>query len=132
MLKTVETKTAAQPVGHYHQAIVHDGVVYTAGQIALCPTSHTFLDGGGDVVKQAEVAYGNLAAVLEAAGAALHTVMKLCVYLVDVEHAASVNDVARRYFGEFKPARSTMVVQALPMGALIEVDAIAALASDRT
>ncbi|HWV56248.1 MAG TPA: RidA family protein [Longimicrobiales bacterium] len=122
-LKRVHTAAAPQAIGPYSQAIVAGSLVFTAGQIPLDPETGTIT--GEDAAAQADRVLRNLAAVLEAAGASLSTVVKTTVYLTDLNDFAAVNAVYASHFGEHAPARSTVQVSRLPAGALVEMDAIA-------
>ena len=124
-LRTVHTPAAPAAIGPYSQAIVADGVVYTAGQIALDP--HTGELSTGDIAAQTARVLANLAAVLEAAGASLASVVKTTVYLADLADFGAMNEEYARHFGDHKPARSTVQAAALPRGARVEIDCIAVL-----
>lgn len=107
------------PVGPYSPWVRRGGWVVTSGQIGL--EGGAVVDGG--VAVQAEQALANLCAVLEAGGATLADVVKTTVFLVDMADFAAMNEVYARVFGEHRPARSTVAVAALPLGALVEVEA---------
>lgn len=121
--KIVHTDHAPAAVGPYSQANVVGNLVYTAGQIALVPETGRMLDG--DVAAQAELVLKNLTAVLEAAGSSLENVVKTTVFLNDINDFATVNGVYAQYFKENPPARSAVQVAALPLGALVEIEAVA-------
>jgi 2-iminobutanoate/2-iminopropanoate deaminase len=122
-IKTVATDHAPKAIGPYSQAIVADGVVYTAGQVALDPQSGALV--GATVTEQTEQVMKNLAAVLAAAGSSLGQVVKTTVYLADMADFAAMNEVYARHFGGHRPARSTVQAAGLPKGARLEIDAIA-------
>ncbi len=122
-VRTVHSADAPAAIGPYSQAIVADGVVYTAGQIALDPRTGEL--SGGDIATQTARVFDNLQAVLTAAGASLGSVVKTTVYLADMAEFAAMNEVYARYFGDHKPARSTVQAAALPRGARVEIDCIA-------
>ena len=124
-LTSVQTNTAPAAIGPYSQAIIANGFLFTAGQIALDPASGQIV--AGDVVAQAERVLTNLKAILDAAGAAWSDVVKTTVYLQDMNDFPRVNEVYARALGTARPARSTVQVSALPRGVLVEIDAIAAL-----
>lgn len=124
MRRAVETARAPRPVGAYSQAVAAGGFVFCAGQIGIDPATGSVVPGG--VAAEAGRALENLAAVLEVAGLTLDDVVKTTVFLVDIADAAVVNDVYRRYFADPAPARSTVAVAALPLGARIEIEAVAA------
>jgi len=116
-------------VGPYAQALVAGGFVFASGQIPLDPGTGKLIEG--EIEAQAERVLDNLRAVLEAAGSSLAHVVRASVYLTDLSLFPRVNAVYGRYFaGDPPPARTTIGVAALPLGAQIEIDAIAALAGD--
>ena len=123
MKTVVDTSDAPAPVGPYSQAILAGEVVYTAGQIGIDPTTGRLVSG--DVVAQARQVFANLTAVLAAAGLGLDDVVKTTVFLADLADGPVVNTCYADTFGKPYPARSTVQVAGLPMGARIEVDAIA-------
>ncbi len=123
-MERVETSGAPAPVGPYSQAVAHGEFVFASGQIPLDPASGRLVDG--EIEAQVERAIANLAAVLEAAGARLADVVKTTLYVTDLSLFARVNAVYARHFGgTVAPARATVQVAALPLGALFEIDAIA-------
>ena len=122
-LKRVQTDAAPKAIGPYSQAIVAGSFVFTAGQIPLDPETGTI--SGEDAAAQADRVLRNLAAVLEAAGASLATVVRTTVYLTDMNDFSAVNEVYASHFGAHAPARCTVQVSRLPAGALVEIDAIA-------
>ena len=124
-LTPVQTNNAPAAIGPYSQAIIANGFLFTAGQIALDPSSGQIV--AGDVVAQAERVLTNLKAILDAAGASWGDVVKTTVYLQDMNDFPRVNEVYARVLGTARPARSTVQVSALPRGVLVEIDAIAAL-----
>ena len=121
--KIVHTDHAPAAVGPYSQANIVGNLVFTAGQIPLVPETGKMLDG--DVAAQADLALKNLKAVLEAAGSSLENVVKATVFLNDINDFATVNGVYAKYFTRDFPARSAVQVAALPLGALVEIEAIA-------
>lgn len=121
--KIIHTEHAPAAVGPYSQAVVVGNLVYTAGQIALVPATGKMLDG--DVAAQAEQVLTNLTAVLTAAGSSLENVVKTTVFLKDMGDFATVNGVYAKFFGQNPPARSAVQVAALPLGALVEIEAVA-------
>jgi 2-iminobutanoate/2-iminopropanoate deaminase len=122
-LKTIATDRAPQAIGPYSQAVSIGGVMYLSGQVALDPASGELV--GGAIEEQAARALENLGAVLAAAGSGFDRVLKTTVYLVDMKEFAAMNAVYARYFGDSRPARTTVQVSGLPKGARVEVDAIA-------
>ena len=124
-LTVVSTPGAPKAIGPYSQAIVHGGLVYTAGQVALDPATMELVSGG--VAEQADRALTNLTAVLAEAGSGLDRVIKTTVYLVDMADFGAMNEVYARHFGSHRPARSTVAVAGLPKGARVEIDVIAVI-----
>lgn len=124
-LTPVQTNNAPAAIGPYSQAISANGFLFTAGQIALDPSSGQII--AGDVVAQAERVLANLKAILEAAGTSWSDVVKTTVYLQDMNDFPRVNEVYARALGTARPARSTVQVSGLPRGVLVEIDAIVAL-----
>lgn len=122
--RAITTDGAPRPVGPYSQAIVHAGLVYTAGQIPLDPQTGKLVEG--DVGAQTERVLLNLTAVLAAAGSGPERVLRTTIYLTDIADFPTVNEIYARHFrSEPAPARSTVQVAALPLGARVEIDAIA-------
>ena len=122
-IKTVATDHAPKAIGPYSQAIVADGIVYTAGQVALDPQSGALV--GATIAEQTEQVLKNLTAVLAAAGSSLGQVVKTTVYLADMADFAAMNEVYAKHFGGHRPARSTTQAGGLPKGARVEIDVIA-------
>lgn len=122
-IKTIQTSAAPAAIGPYSQAIVANGFLFTAGQIALDPASGQM--STGDISAQTEIVMRNLQAVLNDAGLAWSDVVKTTLYLTDLASFSVVNDIYGRWLGGARPARSTVQVSALPRGALIEIDAVA-------
>jgi len=122
-LTVVSTPDAPKAIGPYSQAIVHGGMVYTAGQVALDPATMELVPGA--VGDQTERVFANLKAVLTAAGSRLDRVVKTTVYLADMADFAAMNEVYAKHFGDHRPARSTVAVAGLPKGARVEIDVIA-------
>ncbi len=122
-LGIVVAEGAPKAIGPYSQAVVVDGMVYTAGQIALDPETGGIV--GKTTPEQAEQVFKNLGAILKAAGSGLDLVVKTTVYLVDLADFAAMNEVYAKYFPTHKPARSTIQAAALPRAVRVEIDAIA-------
>ena len=119
----IQTDNAPAAVGPYSQATVANGIVFTAGQIALDPETMQMIVG--DVQAQTRQALTNLQAVLEAAGTSLDNVVKTTVFLNDMNDFGAMNAVYETFFGENPPARSAVQAAALPLNALVEVEAVA-------
>jgi 2-iminobutanoate/2-iminopropanoate deaminase len=126
-LKIVHTDKAPAAIGPYSQALVANGMLFTAGQIALDPASMQVVDG--DVVAQTEQVFRNLTAILGAAGLTWLDVVKTTVFLMDMHDFPRMNEVYARVVGDARPARSTVQVSGLPRGVLVEIDLVAALPS---
>ena len=121
--QAISTSGAPAALGPYSQAIATEGFLFCSGQIGLDPATGELVPGG--VEAQAERALRNLAAVLDAAGAAMADIVKTTLFLADMADFATVNAVYARHMPDPPPARSTFAVGALPKGALIEIEAIA-------
>lgn len=124
-LKAIRTDRAPGAIGPYSQAIVAGDLVYTAGQVPLDPTSGEVV--GSTIEEQTARVLDSLGAILEAAGASLRTVIKTTVFLNDMAEFAAMNDVYARYFGDHKPARSTVQAARLPKDVKVEIEAVAAI-----
>lgn len=122
-LGVVATEGAPKAIGPYSQAITTDGLVFTAGQVALDPKSGELV--GTTTAQQTEQVFKNLQAVLAAAGTTLDNVVKSTVYLADMADFAQMNEVYAKHFGAHKPARSTVQAAGLPKNARVEIDVIA-------
>ena len=123
-MKEIRSGSAPEPVGPYSQAVEQGGWVFLSGQIPLDPESGKIVDG--DIEAQTRRVLANLRAVLEAGGLSLADVVRTTIYLVDLAHFPRVNAVYAEHFdGEPQPARATVQVAALPLGAAVEIDAIA-------
>jgi 2-iminobutanoate/2-iminopropanoate deaminase len=124
----IATKGAPAAIGPYSQAVVAPAgqLVFCSGQIALDPATGEMV-GADDVRAQTERVLENLGAVLAAAGASLATVVKTTIFLADLQDFGNVNEVYARYFPSQPPARATVQAAGLPRGALVEIDAIAAV-----
>lgn len=125
-IKTIQTAKAPQAIGPYSQAVVAGNMVFTAGQIPLDPETMELV-GGDDVAAQTERVLENVKAILEAAGASLQSVVKTTVFLADMNDFAAMNAVYARYFGDHRPARSTVQAAGLPKNVKVEIDTIAVI-----
>jgi 2-iminobutanoate/2-iminopropanoate deaminase len=124
--RVIATQAAPKAVGPYSQAIVSGGFVFLSGQVPLDPATGKLIESAsvGDHVRRV---MDNLSAVLEAAGSALDKAVKATIYLADIADFPEVNRAYAAYFGEAPPARATVQVGALPLGARVEIDMIAAI-----
>jgi 2-iminobutanoate/2-iminopropanoate deaminase len=121
-MKIISTPAAPKPVAAYSQAIEANGFIFSSGQVGLDPAVGSLADG---LAAQAEQVFRNLAHVLAAAGSSYEKVVKVSIFLADLQHFAEVNAIYERHMGTHRPARTTVGCGALPLGALIEVDVIA-------
>ena len=126
-IKTMHSDKAPAAIGPYSQAVIANGFLFTAGQVALDPASMQVVEG--DVVVQTEQVLRNLDAVLGSAGVSWADVVKTTVFLTDMRDFPRMNEVYARAMGDARPARSTVQVSGLPRGVLVEIDLIAALPS---
>jgi 2-iminobutanoate/2-iminopropanoate deaminase len=122
-MKPVSTSSAPAAIGPYSQAIDAGALVFVSGQLPVDPATGAIPDGAA---AQAERAFANVRAILEAAGLGLESVVKTTVFLADLADFAAVNDAYARAFRAPFPARSCVQVAAIPKGARLEVEAIAA------
>ena len=118
----IATSSAPAAIGPYSQAVAVDGLLYTSGQLGVDPATGKLLEG---IEAQAERALTNLEAVLAAAGMTTANVVKTGVFLSDLANFAAMNAIYASHFVAPAPARSTFQVAALPLGALIEIEAVA-------
>ncbi len=124
-LQPIHTEDAPKAVGAYSQAIVHQGMLYTSGQIGL--VAHTGLMVADDVAAQAKQVVANLTAVIEAAGGQLDQIIKVTIFLENMADFPVVNEIYASWLGNHRPARSTVAVAALPLAAKVEMDCVVAL-----
>jgi len=122
----IATDQAPQAIGTYSQAVKVGSTVYLSGQIPLVPETMEMVEG--DIEAQIRRVFDNLAAVAQAAGGSLNDVVKLNIFLTDLEHFTKVNEVMAEYFQQPYPARAAIGVAALPRDAGVEMDAIMELA----
>lgn len=125
----ISTPDAPAAIGPYSQAVVHGGLVYCSGQIPLDPQTGQLV-GGDDVAAQTARVLTNLDAVLHAAGSSRAHVLRTGVFLRDMADFAAMNAVYAEFFGETRPARATVAVAGLPRDVRVEIDCVAALATD--
>lgn len=119
----VSTPNAPRAIGPYSQAVRADGLVFTAGQIGLDPSTMEMVAGG--VEEQTRQVMTNLKNVLEAAGSGLGRVVKTTVFLTDMANFAAMNAIYAEFFPDEPPARSAVAAAGLPKGALVEIEAVA-------
>ena len=123
-IKRISTNNAPAPAGHYSQATVYNGLVFVAGQLSIDPASGAHMTG--TIEEQTEIALNNVLAILQAAGSDWSRVLKMTVYVADINLWDAVNKVYGRILGEHRPARAVIPTGALHHGFLIEIDAVAA------
>ena len=122
----IHSNEAPNAIGPYSQAVRAGDTVYLSGQIPLDPQTMELVEG--DIGARARRVFDNLTAVMQEAGGSLSDIVKLTIYLVDLEQFGQVNEVMAEYFDAPFPSRATIAVAALPKGAPIEVEAVAHLA----
>lgn len=124
-IQTVSTPGAPRAIGPYSQGIVAGGLLFTAGQVGFDPATGELVDEA--IAEQTRRVLENLRAILQAAGLDFGRVVKTTVFLVDMADFAAMNEEYARAFGAHRPARSTVAVAALPRGARVEIEAVAAM-----
>ena len=125
MKQVIVTTNAPKAIGPYSQAIKANGFVFVSGQLPINPATSTI--EATDITGQTDQALKNLKAILAEAGCSLNDVVKNTVFLTDISNFAGMNEVYKQYFKEECPARSAFAVKDLPLGALVEIESIAAL-----
>ena len=121
----ISTADAPAAIGPYSQAVIANGLLFTAGQIPLDPATTTVVEGG--ITEQTERVMTNLGAILAAAGTSFDAVVKTTCFLANLDDFPAFNAVYATRFGANPPARSTVQVARLPLGVLVEVECIARL-----
>jgi len=124
-IEYVSTPDAPAAIGPYSQAVKANGFVYTSGQIALDPATGNLVETSFE--DQVHRVFKNLEAILRAAGTDFNRVLKATVYVTDLGNFAALNSIYASYFGDHKPARTTVEVPKLPKGGAVEIDLIALL-----
>ncbi|MBP8686922.1 MAG: RidA family protein [Prevotella sp.] len=123
-MKAIHTNNAPAAIGPYSQAIEVNGFVFASGQIPINPATGDFVEGG--IKEQTKQALTNASNILKEAGTDLSHVVKTTVYMADMGDFAAMNEIYAQFFNEPYPARSAVAVKALPKGALVEVEVLAA------
>lgn len=123
-MKALHTEKAPAAIGPYSQAIEAGGMVFASGQLPVDPATGNFAEGG--IKEQTRQSLTNAAAILDEAGLSLANVVKTTVFLADMGDFAAMNEVYATFFSEPYPARSAVAVKALPKGAMVEIECIAA------
>jgi 2-iminobutanoate/2-iminopropanoate deaminase len=124
MKKIISTSNAPKAIATYSQAVEANGFLFIAGQIPIVPATGKFVDGG--IKEQTEQVLKNIGAILEAAGYEFKDVVKTTCLLTDMNNYAAMNEVYGKVFHENAPARAAFAALGLPMGALVEIETIAA------
>ena len=122
--KIILTDKAPAAIGPYSQAVEANGFVFVSGQLPVDPATGALAEA--DTAKQTEASIKNIQAILKGAGLTLDAVVKTTVFMSDLTQFAQMNEVYARFFAKIPPARTTVEVKALPKGALVEIEAVAA------
>ncbi len=121
----ISTKDAPQAIGPYSQAVRFDNLIFVSGQIPIEPETGKILKD--NIKEQTKQILKNLNNILAAGGSSLNNVLRTTIFLTDLEKYSVVNETYAQYFNDLPPARSTVQVAKLPMGAQVEIDAIACI-----
>lgn len=124
-IRKIETEKAPIPAGHYSQAVVAGGFVFISGQLPMVPGTRERVTG--TVEEQALQVFRNILAIAEAAGSSVEKIVKMNIYVSDIEYWPDVNSVFAAFFGNHKPARAIVPVKELHYGFVIEADAVAVI-----
>ena len=124
MKRIINTSYAPAAIGPYSQAVEANGTLYISGQVPINPTVGKVI--ATDITAQAEQVFANINAILTEAGYTFADVVKSTVFLSDITNFAAMNDVYKKYYQTECPARSAFAVKDLPLGALVEIETIAA------
>lgn len=122
-MEAIQTDQAPLAIGPYSQAIKTNGFVFLSGQIPLVPETMQVIEG--DIQAQTDRVFANITAVLVAAGSSLDRVVKTTVFLADMNDFTAMNEIYARYFGDHRPARSTVQAARLPRDVRVEIEVIA-------
>ena len=125
MNKIINTRNAPKAIGPYSQAVISNGLIFTAGQICLKPDSGELNDE--DFITEVEQVFENIKAILENADTNMSKIVKCTVYITNLNNFAIVNQIFEKYFKNRPPARSVVEVSKLPKNVNIEIDVIASL-----
>ncbi|HEY3419219.1 MAG TPA: RidA family protein [Methanomassiliicoccales archaeon] len=124
-MKSVRTEMAPVPIGPYSQAIISDKMIFCSGQLGIDPITKKLVTSG--TADEARQGIENIRAILEAAGSSLEKVVKVTIFMTDLDHFKEVNAIYADSFKEPFPARTTVGVARLPLGATIEIDVVASI-----
>jgi len=122
----IQTDQAPQAIGTYSQAVKIDNTVYISGQIPLIPDTMLMVEG--DISDQIKRVFDNLNAICQASGGSMKDIVKLNIFLTDLTHFPTVNEIMATYFDQPYPARAAIEVSALPKGSQVEMDAVMVMA----
>lgn len=125
MKKIIQTDNAPAAIGTYSQAVVHNDLLFTSGQIPIVPETGEMLEN--DFFKQTHQVFKNLQAIAIAANTSLQNTIKLNIFVQDLSHFATLNEIMAEYFEEPYPARAAIQVAGLPKDAMVEMDAVISL-----
>ncbi len=120
--QVIHSDHAPKAIGPYAQAVRVGDTVYLSGQIPLHPVTMQMVEG--DFEKEARRVFENIKAVIAAAGGSFAQVPKVTIFITDFAHFPKLNEIMIEYFGDHRPARSTVAVAALPRGARVEVECV--------
>lgn len=123
MKKIISTNDAPAAIGPYSQAVEVNGILYISGQIPVNPKTGKIVEGG--IIEQTEQVFANINAILTEAGYVFENVVKSTVFIADMSLFAEMNKIYGKYYTIDPPARSTIAVKGLPLGALVEIETIA-------
>lgn len=124
-MKIISTDQPPAAIGPYSQAIAANGFLFTSGQIALSPQTGELIEGG--IEAQTQQALTNLQHIINAGGTSIQNILKVVIFLKEMSDFAIVNKIYEQWIGNHRPARSTVEVAALPRGALVEIECVAAI-----
>ena len=124
-MQAISTSSAPKPAGHYSQAIVHNGLVFVAGQLPLDPVTSEVV-GGDSAAAQTEQTLRNIDAILREAGSGLEHILSATVYVTSRDHWKDVNATFERMLGDHRPARAIVPVASLRVGCVVEIQVVAA------
>lgn len=125
MKREINTENAPSAIGTYSQAVLHNGVLYTSGQIPIDPQTDEMLED--DFHKQTHQVFRNLQSIAIAANTSLQNTLKLNIFVQDLSNFSAINEIMAQYFEKPYPARAAIEVSGLPKNAMIEMDAIIAI-----
>lgn len=125
MKKVIQTDKAPAAIGPYSQAVCSENMLFVSGQLAIDPSTGKLIDG--DISDHTRKILGNIEEIVKKAGGSLENIIKTTIFLTDLSQFVEVNEAYGAFFTDNPPARSTVQVAALPLGAPIEIESIAVL-----